>query len=94
MASLAWIVTPAYSTTLTAYSDLASFNAASNGDQTIDFTGKANGGAVQDYSNSTGVAYPDVQLIGITPNGYALDVSNTTTMFWYSSALGRRCFNL
>jgi hypothetical protein len=88
LATLAWNVTPAYSTTLTTYTSLASFLAASSGDQTIDFTGKANGGAIQDYSNSTGVAYTDVQFIGITTNGYALDVSNTAIMTWYSFGTG------
>ena len=83
LAALAWTVTPAYSTTLTTYSDLASWQAATSGDQTINFAGKS-GGTIQDYSNSTGVAYPDVQFIGIVNNGYALDVVNTAVMSWYS----------
>jgi len=63
LATLAWNVTPAYSTTVI-YTDFASWMAATSGDQTIDFTGKANGGAIQDYSLS-GVSYPDVQFFGI-----------------------------
>ncbi len=87
LAALAWNVTPAYSTTVT-YTNLASWQAATSGDQTIDFSGKANGKAIQDYSDSTGVVYPDVQFIGITPNGNALDVSDTSIMSWYSFGTG------
>jgi hypothetical protein len=85
--TLAWNVTPAYSTVVT-YNDLASWSAATSGDQTINFTGKANGGAIQDYSNATGVAYSDVQFIGITANGYGLDVPDTNIMTWYSFGTG------
>jgi len=63
LAALALIVTPAYSTTVT-YTDLASWTAATAGDQTIDFLGKANGNLIQDYSNG-GLSYTDVQFFGI-----------------------------
>ena len=82
LATLAWIVTPAYSTTLTAYTDLASFNAATSSDQTITFTGKSPG-TITSYPG--GVSYPDVQFFGITT---ALNVVDTTTFSWYSFGTG------
>jgi len=87
LAALVWTVTPAYSTIVT-YNDFASWSAATSGDQVIDFSGKANGGGIQDYSNATGVAYPDVQFTGIIPNGYALDVVDTTIWTSYSFGTG------
>lgn len=83
LAALVWTVTPAYSTTLTTYNDLASWQAATSGDKTVNFSGLS-GGTIQDYSNPTGVSYPDVQFVGIVNNGYALDVVNTAVMSWYT----------
>jgi hypothetical protein len=61
LATLAWNVTPAYSTTVT-YTNLASWMAATSGDQTIDFTGKSALGinGIMDY-HSGGLSYTDVQ---------------------------------
>ena len=88
LAALAWTITPAFSTTLTTYNDLSSWQAATSGDQTITFAGKASGGAIATYNDSTGVAYTDVQFIGIVNIGYSLDVSDTSIMSWYSFGTG------
>ncbi len=88
LAALAWTITPAYSTTLATYTDLASWQAATTGDQTITFAGKAGGGAIATYNDATGVAYTDVQFIGIVNIGYSLDVSDTNIMSWYSFGTG------
>lgn len=86
--ALALTIAPAYSTTLTTYNDLASWQAATTADQLIDFHGKANGGAIATYNDATGVAYTDVQFIGIVNIGYSLDVSDTNIMSWYSFGTG------
>ena len=87
LAALAWTVTPAYSMVLTTYTDLASWQAATSGVQTITFTGNSPG-TITTYNDATGVAYPDVQFIGIANIGYSLDVVDTTTFSWYSFGTG------
>ncbi len=92
LAALAWNVTPAYSTVITQYNDLASFNVATSGDTTIDFTGMAG-----DYhlwpglNGSTGLTDQNgqidtnVQFIGITGNSnspYSLNVTNVSGYGW------------
>jgi hypothetical protein len=70
LAALAWNVTPAYSTTLTQYTDLASWTAASSAFQTADFEGLAPAGGSTIYTNPTGVwNYPNVDFIGYTSAG-------------------------
>jgi len=61
LAALAWNVTPAYSTTLTTYTDSVSFGAAISGATTADFEAVTPGY----YNTATGVsAYPNVDFIG------------------------------
>jgi hypothetical protein len=61
LAALVLIVTPAYSTVITQYNDLGSFNAATSGDVTADFEALTPGY----YDTATGVsAYPNVDFIG------------------------------
>jgi hypothetical protein len=85
LAALAWNVTPAYSTTVT-YTDLASFQAASTGDQTIDFTGTTG-----DYSNVAGLVQQNVRFVGISTSaasGYSLQVLNTSLYSWDNFGTG------
>jgi hypothetical protein len=84
LAALAWNVTPAYSTTLTTYTDLASWQAATSGDLTADFEGLTPGGPVTSYNTASGVSsYPNVQFIGLSSSGsYLLDVEDTSYVAW------------
>jgi hypothetical protein len=86
LAALAWNVTPAYSTTLTQYTDLASFNAATSGDLTADFEAMTPGF----YDTTTGVSsYPNVDFIGYNsaPLPY-LQVLATTGSPYYDFGTG------
>lgn len=85
LAALAWNVTPAYSTVVT-YTDLASWQAATSGDQTIDFTGESPG-MLTDYS-STGVSYPGVQFTGISTAAQNLEVMDTSVFSWANFGSG------
>jgi hypothetical protein len=83
LAALVWNVTPAYSTVLTEYHDLTSWQAATSGATTIDFEALTPGY----YNTSTGVsAYPNVDFIGYSSvPSFWLQVVNTTTTsspFW------------
>jgi hypothetical protein len=86
LAALAWNVTPAYSTTLTQYNDLASFDAATSGDLTADFEGVTPGY----YDTATGVSsYPNVDFIGY--NSFSspyLQVLDTTGSPYYDFGTG------
>jgi len=84
LAALAWNVTPAYATTLTTYTDLASFNAATSGDTTIDFEGLTPPGTNTVYGNGAGVTVGNVDFIGYTSTGASLPVSvwDTSVISW------------
>jgi hypothetical protein len=74
LAALAWNATPAYSTTLTQYTDLASWTAATTVvDPTITFTGMAG-----DYSGG-GLAVGNVDFFGYTSGPNWLQVVDTST---------------
>jgi hypothetical protein len=86
LATLGWNVTPAYSTTLTQYTDLASFDAATSGDLTADFEAMTPGY----YDSPTGVSYyPNVDFIGYNsvPAPY-LQVIDTTGSPYYDFGTG------
>lgn len=86
LAALAWNVTPAYSTTITQYNDLASFTAATSGDLTADFEALTPGY----YNTATGVsAYPNVDFIGYNsvPSPY-LQVIATAGSPYYDFGTG------
>ncbi|HXA63806.1 MAG TPA: PEP-CTERM sorting domain-containing protein [Bryobacteraceae bacterium] len=82
LAALAWNVTPAYSTTLTQYNDLGSFNAATSGDTTINFTGMAG-----DYSG-TGLAVGNVDFLGYASPTSWLQVWDTSSLSWANFGTG------
>ena len=86
LAALAWNVTPAYSTIITQYTSLASFDAASSGDLTADFEALTPGY----YSTASGVSiYPNVDFIGYNslPAPY-LQVVDTTGSPYYDFGTG------
>lgn len=80
VASLALIVTPAYSATITTYSSETAWAAASSGDQVSNFAGLAPTGGAQTYATSAGVTSNGVQFIGYTatPGSYYIEVIDTT----------------
>lgn len=84
LAALAWNVTPAYSTIITQYTDLASFNAATSGDTTVSLAGLAgnNYPTFQGLSAANGLSDPNVTFIGIAGGGYALGVLDTSGYGW------------
>jgi PEP-CTERM motif-containing protein len=87
LAALAWNVTPAYSTTLTTYTSLASFNAATSGDTTIDFTGLSTAVPGGDYSGS-GLTVGNVDFLGFTNGPNWLQVWDTSTLSWANFGTG------
>ena len=87
LAALAWNVTPAYSTTLTTYTSLTGFNAATGGDTTIDFTGLSTAAPGGDYSG-TGLAVGNVDFLGFTNGPNWLQVWDTSTLPWANFGTG------
>jgi len=87
LAALAWNVTPAYSTTLTTYTDVGSFDAATSGDTTVSLSsldGSYN--TFQGLSAANGLTDPNVQFIGIAGGSNALAVINTSGFGWTGTA--------
>jgi len=81
---------PAYCTTITTYTNQASWQAATTaGYQTVTFTGLAPSGGVTDYYSATGVTNSGVEFIGYS----SADVSNvqvidTSGFSWYNDQSG------
>src|SRR5713101_1288974 len=84
LAALAWNVPPAYSTTVTQFTSLSAWLAATSGNQTADFEGLTPGGPITSYNTATGVSsYPNVQFIGLSSSGSnLLDVEDTSYVAW------------
>ena len=82
----AWMALPAYSTVLTTYANLASWQAATNSVQTADFEGLAPAGSYTTYNTPTGVSsYPGVEFIGLNSTGsYFIQVIDTSAFSWYN----------
>ncbi len=81
--SLALFVTPAYSVTITTYSNEATWQAAATGLQEITFAGLAPAGSETTYSTSSGVTSDGVEFIGYTATGsYDIVVLDTTASQW------------
>jgi hypothetical protein len=78
--TLALMVTPAYSTTITTYSSLASWQAAASGLQTINFDGIAPAGSYTTYPAISGYSQSGVQFIGLT--GSTIGIMDTTAYTW------------
>jgi hypothetical protein len=84
MVSLALMVTPAYSVTITTYSNPTTWEAAASGLQEINFAGLAPAGGATTYATSTGVTSNGVEFIGFTatPGSYDIEVIDTTASQW------------
>jgi len=85
LVALAWNITPAYSAILTTYTDQASFNAATTGDQTDDFETLTPGTPITYYNSAAGVTQNGngVQFIGYNSSGSPyLQAIDTTYAAW------------
>lgn len=89
-AALAWMITPAYSTSLTTFTSLAAWQAATSGVQTADFEGLTPPGTATTYNSPTGVSnYPGVEFIGYTSSGSSyIQVIDTSAFSWYNYGTG------
>jgi hypothetical protein len=72
--ALAVMITPAYSTTITTYSDLPTWQAATTGDTTDTFTGYAPAGSYTMYGG--GIFQNGVEFIGISGSTGVADTSS------------------
>jgi hypothetical protein len=81
---------PAYSTTITTYSDPTSWAAATSaGYQTVTFTGTATPGGVTDYYSASGLTADGVEFIGYTYAGVSdLQSIDTSAFSWYNDGTG------
>jgi hypothetical protein len=81
---------PAYCTTLTTYSNLANWVAATEaGYQTVTFTGLAPAGGETNYYTATGVTASGVEFIGYNSAGTSnAQVIDTSSVSWYNDGTG------
>jgi hypothetical protein len=81
---------PAYCTTITTYTNEASWAAATTaGYQTVTFTGLAPSGGVTDYYSATGVTNSGVEFIGYSSTGVSdVQVIDTSAVSWYNDGSG------
>ena len=92
LVGLALAHTPAYSSTITTYSSLATWQAATSaGYQTVTFTGLAPSGGVTDYYSASGVTVDGVEFIGYnSPGASDIQVIDTSGEFtWYNWGTGQ-----
>lgn len=89
-AGLALALVPAYSTTITTYSDPVSWSAATTpGYQTVTFTGLAPSGGSTNYSSATGVTNLGVEFIGYNSAGTSvIQVVDSSAFSWYNDGTG------
>jgi hypothetical protein len=87
---VALALVPAYSTTITTYSDPVSWGAATTpGYQTVTFTGLAPSGGFTDYYSATGVTASGVEFIGYSSTGVSdIQVIDTSAYTWYNDGTG------
>jgi hypothetical protein len=86
--AIALLVAPAYSTTITTYSDPTSFQNASNIAQTITFEGLAPAGGSTTYNGATGLTTGNVEFIGYTSAGSWIQVLDTSYSPYYNFGSG------
>jgi hypothetical protein len=89
-AGLALALVPAYSTTITTYTNEASWEAATTaGYQTVTFAGLAPSGGSTSYDTATGVTASGVEFIGYSSAGVSnVQVIDTTSVSWYNDGTG------
>jgi hypothetical protein len=87
---LALTLVPAYSTTITTYSSLSTWTAATSaGYQTVTFTGTATPGSVTNYYGATGLTADGVEFIGYTYSGSSdLQSVDTSAYSYYDWGTG------
>jgi hypothetical protein len=90
LAALAWNVTPAYSTSLTTYTSLANWQAATTADLLADFEGLTPPGTSTSYNSATGVSnYSNVEFIGYSSGGSSdIQVIDTTISPFFNFGTG------
>ncbi len=88
--SLSIGLVPAYSTTITTYSSLSAWTAATSaGYQTVTFEGLAPSGSSSDYYSATGVTSDGVEFIGYSYTGASdVQVVDTSAFSWYDWGTG------
>ncbi len=81
---------PAFSTTITTYSDPASWQTATAaGYQTVAFEGLAPSGGATSYNSPTGVTNAGVEFIGYNSAGTSqIEVIDTSAFSWYNDGTG------
>ncbi len=89
-AGIALAVMPVYSTTITTYSDPASWQAATSaGYQTVTFEGLTPPGTNTPYTSPTGVTASGVDFIGYNSGGTSdIQVVDTSAFSWYNDGTG------
>lgn len=89
-AGFALALAPAYSTTITTYSDPTIWAAATApGYQTVTFEGLTPPGTVTNYSTATGVTASGVEFIGYSSAGGSdIQVIDTSISTWYNDGTG------
>lgn len=87
---IALTLLPAYSTTITTYTSLANWQAATSaGYQTVTFTGLAPAGGSTPYYSATGVSQDGVEFIGYSSTGSSnIQVVDTSAVTWYNDGTG------
>jgi hypothetical protein len=81
---------PAYSTTITTYSNLAAWQSATSaGYQTVTFEGLTASGTATTYNSPTGVTASGVEFIGYSSSGASdIQVIDTSAFPWYNWGTG------
>jgi hypothetical protein len=90
LCGLALALAPAYSTTITTYSDPVVWAAATTpGYQTVTFTGTATPGGFTGYSGATGLTASGVEFIGYSFAGTSdIQSVDTSAFSWYNDGTG------
>jgi hypothetical protein len=90
LAGITLMLEPGYSTTITTYSSLTTWQAATTaGYQTVTFTGFAPAGSSETYSSATGVTSDGVNFIGYNSSGLSdVQVVDTSANQYYDWGTG------
>lgn len=81
----ALVVAPAYSTTITAYSDASAWQSAASVLQTVNFEGLAPANGSTTYTGATGVTSGGVEFIGYSSSGSSwIQVIDTNMSIYYN----------
>jgi len=90
LAGITLMLAPGYSTTITTYSSLTSWQTATNaGYQTVPFTGLTPAGTSTTYSSATGVTADGVNFIGYNSSGLSdIQVIDTSAFSYYNWGTG------